>query len=152
MSSVRKRIVFYTSSLIPACLNPDREPAQILRRAVLEHDVFVSADTFNELVAVLAREKFNAWRPLDQRMVWVRLFREALMWVDPLSSITECRDPKDNKFLELAVAAQADYLVSSDVHLLEMHPFRGTQILQLAHFKSLVFEGHVGSGGPPRQS
>lgn len=85
-------------------------------------------------------------------MVWVRLFREAVMWVDDLSQITECRDPKDNKFLELTVAAQADYLVSSDVHLLEMHPFRGTQILLLAHFKSLVFEGHVGSGGSPRKS
>lgn len=155
MSSVRKRIVFDTSSLIPACLNPDREPAQILRRAVLAHDVFVSADTFNELVsvlAVLAREKFNAWRPLDQRMVWVRLFREAVMWVDPLSPITECRDPKDNKFLELTVAAQTDFLVTGDVHLLEMHPFRSIQILQLAHFKSLVFEGHVGSGGLPRKS
>lgn len=97
MSSVRQRIVFDTSSLIPACLNPDREPAQILRRAVL--------------------------------------------WVDPLCPISECRDTKDNKFLELAVAAQADYWVSSDVQWLEMHPFRGIQILQLAHFEPSVFEG-----------
>jgi len=53
---------------------------------------------------------------------------------------TECRDPKDGKFLELAVAAKADVLVSSDVHLLEMHPFRGVQILQLADFKRQILE------------
>ena len=53
---------------------------------------------------------------------------------------TECRDPKDDKFLELAVAAKADVLVSSDVHLLEMHPFRGVQILQLADFKRQILE------------
>jgi predicted nucleic acid-binding protein len=68
MSYARKRVVFDTSSLIPACLNPDREPAKIFRRAVLEHDVFVS----------------------------------------------------------------------SDVHLLEMHPFRGVQILQLADFNQQI--------------
>jgi uncharacterized protein len=62
MSYVRKRVDFDTSSLIPACLYPDREPAKIFRRAVQEHDVFCSADTFNELATVLAREKFNAVR------------------------------------------------------------------------------------------
>ena len=139
MSSDRKTIVFDTSSLVPACLNPDREPAQILRCAVLEHDVFVSVATFNELVAVIAREKFNAWRPLDQLLMWVRLFRDAVRCLETPTPVTECRDPKDNKFLELAIAAQADFLVSSDVHLLEMHPFRGVQIVQLAQLKQLVF-------------
>ena len=134
MSYARKRVVFDTSSLIPACLNPDREPAQIFRRAILEHDVFTSMDTFNELVSVLAREKFNAWRPLEHRMVWVRLFRESVVFVETSLPVAECRDPKDKKFLELAVSAKADVLVSSDVHLLEMHPFRGVPILQLTDF------------------
>ncbi len=138
MSYARKRIVFDTSSLIPACLNPDREPAQILRRTILEHDVFTSMDTFNELAAVVARDKFNAWRPLGQRLIWVSLFRESVIWVETSTPITACRDPKDNKFLELAIAAKADVLVSSDIHLLEMHPFRGVQILQLAHFKQQI--------------
>jgi predicted nucleic acid-binding protein len=40
--------------------------------------------------------------------------------------------------LELAISAKADVLVSSDVHLLEMHPFRGVQILQLADFNQQI--------------
>lgn len=138
MSSARKRIVFDTSSLIPACLNPDREPARIFRRAVLEHDVFTSVDTFNELASVLARDKFDAWRPREHRRMWVELFRLAVTLVEVKVPIAECRDIKDNKFLELAVAANADVLVSSDIHLLEMHPFRGVQILQLSEFKRQV--------------
>lgn len=100
MSSVRKRVVFDTSSLIPACLNPDREPAQIFRRALLEHDVFTSAEAFNELASVLSRDKFNAWRPIEHRMMWVRLFREAVILVETDTVVTECRDSKDNKSLE----------------------------------------------------
>ena len=120
MSSGPKRVVFDTSSLIPACLNPDREPAQILHRALNEHAVFTSA-------AVLSRDKFDAWRPIEQRMVWVRLFRDAVIFVESETPVTECRDPKDNKFLELALSANADFLVASDIHLLEMHPFRGVR-------------------------
>ena len=140
MRSARKKVVFDTSSLIPACLNPDHEPAQILRRALLEHDVFTSAEAFNELASVLSRDKFNAWRPIEHRLIWMRLLRDAVFFVETDISVTECRDPKDNKFLDLALYAKADILVSSDIHLLEMHPFRGVHILQLAGFKQQVLE------------
>ncbi len=38
-------------------------------------------------------------------------------------------DPDDDKFIELAVAAHADYIVSSDHHLLEVESFEGTRIV-----------------------
>lgn len=139
MTYARKRLVFDTSSLVPACLNPDRKPAHIFRRAALAHDVFISAATFDELAAVLARDKFNAWRPLEYRLMWLRLFRESVILLEPTTPILACRDPKDDKFLELALAANADFLVSSDQHLLEMNPFRGVRILQLADFKEHIF-------------
>lgn len=138
MTYARKRVVFDTSSLVPACLNPDREPAQIFRRTALEHDVFISAAAFDELTAVLARDKFNAWRPLEYRLMWLRLFRESVILLASTTPIQACRDPKDDKFLELAIAADAHFLVSSDQHLLEMDPFRGVRILQLADFKQQI--------------
>lgn len=100
------------------------------------HEVFASAATLGELAAVLTREKFNAWRPLEQRLAWLQLLSEALTLIETSVVVTDCRDPKDNKFLEAALAAQAHVLVSSDVHLLEMHPFRGIEVVQLAEFKS----------------
>lgn len=44
-------------------------------------------------------------------------------------TITICRDPKDNKFLELALSGQADLILTGDDHLLSLHPWRGIPIL-----------------------
>ena len=43
--------------------------------------------------------------------------------------VRACRDPKDYKFLELAVNGEADCIVSGDDDLLSLDPFRGIQIL-----------------------
>jgi predicted nucleic acid-binding protein len=52
--------------------------------------------------------------------------------------VHECRDPKDDKYLELAVAGKADVIVSSDVgHLQVMHPWRGIAILSPADYLAL---------------
>ena len=70
--------------------------------------------------------------------MWAKLFRQSVILIEATTPVTACRDPKDNKFLELAISAKADVLVSSDVHLLEMHPFRGIQILQWVDFKQEI--------------
>jgi uncharacterized protein len=50
-----------------------------------------------------------------------------------LVTITEriavCRDPTDDKFLELAVNRHADLAVSGDSYLLALHPFRDIPIV-----------------------
>lgn len=136
MSFDPKRIVFDTSSLVPVCLHPDREPAQIFRYALLNYQLFASAAILAELKLVLSRKKFDAWRPLQQRMAWVKSYQSAVTCIEPLQQVKDCRDPKDNKFLSLALAVNADLLVSSDVHLLELHPYRGIDILRLHEFKA----------------
>ncbi len=137
MNSVRKRVVFDTSSLVPVCLHPDREPARIFRQTILSHDVFSSTDALRELVVVLARPKFDAWRPLAQRLAWARLYQAAVELIEVTERVRDCRDASDNKFLELALAAKADILVSSDGHLLELHPYRGVEIIGFADLNRL---------------
>ncbi len=53
------------------------------------------------------------------------LYGEAIA---PQLTITACRDPKDNKFLEVAVAGRADVIVSGDKDLLVLHPLQGIAI------------------------
>jgi predicted nucleic acid-binding protein len=48
--------------------------------------------------------------------------------------VTDCRDPKDNLHLELALAAKAERIVSSDADLLVLHPWRGVRILRPADY------------------
>ena len=49
--------------------------------------------------------------------------------MEPTIRVTECRDAKDNKVLELALAAGAAVIVASDADLLVLHPFRGIAIV-----------------------
>jgi uncharacterized protein len=49
--------------------------------------------------------------------------------VEPAETVLECSNPKDNKYLALAIAGKADAVVSSDArHLLSMHPWRGISL------------------------
>jgi predicted nucleic acid-binding protein len=45
------------------------------------------------------------------------------------ATVVECRDPQDNKFLELAVSGLATHLITGDGDLLALHPFRGIAIV-----------------------
>ncbi len=60
--------------------------------------------------------------------------------VVPVESIHACRDPKDNKLLELAAAAAARYLVTGDRDSLVLNPFRDIEIVS-AGTLATRFEG-----------
>jgi len=51
-----------------------------------------------------------------------------------MNSKKYCCDPKDDKFLELAVAANASCLITGDKDLLALHPFRKISILNATDF------------------
>ncbi len=48
--------------------------------------------------------------------------------------VAACRDPTDDKFLELAVNGYADLIVSGDADLLALNPFRGIAIITPAAY------------------
>jgi uncharacterized protein len=48
--------------------------------------------------------------------------------------IAACRDPKDDKFLELAVNGHADLILTGDKDLLVLNPFREIPIVSAATF------------------
>ena len=56
----------------------------------------------------------------------------------PSERVTDCRDPKDNMYLELALAAGAPMIVSSDSDLLVLHPWRSVRVLWPAHYLAEV--------------
>ncbi len=51
-----------------------------------------------------------------------------------IEEVDACRDPKDNKFLEVAVNGMADMLITGDNDLLDINPFRGIIIITPADF------------------
>ena len=138
MSAV-PRLVIDTSTLIGAVLRPNSVPRQAFLAAVKSYELCVSSATLNELRDVLQRDKFDNYLPLQERMEFLALLIErCLHWdVDAASEQAvsgACRDPKDDKFLALALACQAVTVVSSDDDLLVLHPWQGLPILTPAAF------------------
>ncbi len=127
-------IVFDASAVVSAALKPDSVPEEALLRAE-EIDVFaLSAAVDAEISDVLGRPKFFGAISSVRRAQFLRILREGAVWFEPSVRITDCRDAKDNKYLELALAAGAETIVSSDDDLLVLHPWRGVRILRPAHY------------------
>jgi putative PIN family toxin of toxin-antitoxin system len=133
------RVVFDTSTLIGAAIRPDSIPDRALQRALGSHDLFVSAETLQELDRVLRKKGLNRYQKLENRLSFARAIQDNATQLAVTSSESTvargvCRDPTDAKFLALAIAARADILVSSDLDLLVLHPWRGIPILTPAQF------------------
>lgn len=134
-----QRVVIDTSTLIGAVLRPNSVPRQAFLAALRTHELCVSQATLEELREVLQRGKFDSYAPLHERLEFLALLtaRSRLWDVDVVSENAAsgaCRDTKDDKFLALALACQAVALLSSDGDLLDMHPWRGVQIMTPAAF------------------
>jgi hypothetical protein len=55
-----------------------------------------------------------------------------------VEEIKECRDEKDNNFLELAVSGNSDFIITGDNDLLVLNPFRNIQIITPKSFLELT--------------
>jgi len=131
-----RRVVFDTSTLLGAAMRVGSIPYQAMVKALATCDVCASIDTLEELRTVFAREKFERYLPRELRLEFVTsLSRKMRLFVVPELEVgLGCRDTKDDKFLALVMAAEADALVSSDEDLLVMDPWRGVQVLTAAQF------------------
>ena len=132
--SLEPHCVFDTNVVVSALLFDRSVPGQAFH-AVLEHGVVLASQaTLVELNEVLARKKFDSYLTRDEREQFLaRLVRQATV-IAITEQIRECRDPKDDKFLELAVNGSASHLVTGDQDLLVLHPFRDISVLTPAQF------------------
>lgn len=90
-----------------------------------------------EISEVLRRPRFARAISPNRCEQLLRILRHAAVWFQPADRIADCRDPKDNKYLELALAAGADTIVSSDDDLVTLDPWRGVRALRPADY--LIF-------------
>ena len=123
------RVVMDTGVVVSAVLLPRSQPRQALDVAAARGRLLVSDETIAELDDVLRRPKFDKYVSETQRLEFLAaLVREAEV-IDVVDEVTDCRDAKDNKFLELALSGRASHVVTGDSDLLELHPFREIDIV-----------------------
>lgn len=131
-------IVFDASTLVSAALKADSVPERALLRAEETDVIALSPAVEAEIAEVLGRPKFAHAIPRERREHFLQTLRGAAIWFEPTMRITDSRDPKDNKYLELALAAGAETIVSSDDDLLALDPWRGVRISRPADYIALT--------------
>lgn len=126
------RAVIDTNVLLSAFIKRHSMPGR-----VFEH---VRSGTLTPIYsAVMVDELLNVFsRPRFQRKYSIRvgdidaLFALLQAVGEPVAvqtQVTDCRDPKDNKFLEAALAGRADCIITGDDDLHVLHPWRGIEVL-----------------------
>ncbi len=128
------RYVFDTNTLISHLLLPSSLPVQAVRKGLRHGQLLVSDDTLDELADVLARPKFDRYISLEDRQQFFRMFARVVERVNITRRVQLCRDPKDDRFLELAVNGEASYIITGDTDLLLMQSFHETQIVTPQYF------------------
>jgi putative PIN family toxin of toxin-antitoxin system len=124
-----KQFVLDTNTIISALLIRTSLPRQAFDHAFAQGTVLVSEQTIAELTDVLQRTRFDRYITLERRLQFLAGFVQETRLIVITETITDCRDPKDNKFLEVAVCGQADSIVTGDQDLLALHPYRGITII-----------------------
>jgi putative PIN family toxin of toxin-antitoxin system len=119
------RFVLDTNVIVSAALVRGSIPRLALNKALDLGKLLISAATVIELDDVLRRNRFDKYLTEEERLVFLAALVKEGELVDITDACTDCRDPKDNKFLELALSARATCIISGDADLLILHPFRG---------------------------
>jgi hypothetical protein len=133
------RIVIDTSTLVGAVLHANSVPHRTLIRAQHLYEILACGQTLAEIESVLLRDRMNRYLAPAARDEFLALYRASVEWIEVSSAQVAaieptCRDLRDNIFLALAQAGDADVIVSSDQDLLVLSPWNGIPILEPSQF------------------
>jgi putative PIN family toxin of toxin-antitoxin system len=136
-----RRVVLDISTLVSAALRVGSVPYEALFEALGAWEVCASVETLAELERVLAKPKFDRYLDEASRQEFIALMRHrihlfSVQDADVRAVDPPCRDAMDDQFLALALAAEADVVVSSDEDLLVLHPWRGIPVVTPGEFLS----------------
>jgi len=131
-----------TNILVSALIAPVGKPAQIVARARQgELALCLSEDIFRETDIALRRQHIQKrFHPSDDG---IQEFLSALRGICQFISVSNVenlipQDPPDNLVLACAVEGEADYLVSGNLHLLNLKQHLGVKIITPNQFLKIL--------------
>ena len=126
-----QKIVLDTNVIVSALLSKGI-PSQIITELVLPKRVLVclSESVLSEYIEVLNRDKFSKYVNFKTQaeIVIARIQEIAVMYI-PQITVNLLSDSSDNKFLELAIAANADYVVTGNTRHFTISEIENTKIM-----------------------
>jgi len=136
------KVVLDANVVVSAYLIPGRTAAQILNRwRVGAFDLLVSEDILAEYHRVLLHRTVRTRHTLSPDAIAsdMHTIRQESTVVEPAETMHVLpADPTDEKYIECAVAGEADYIVSGDAHLLNLKEHRGIVVLSPRAFLAVL--------------
>jgi putative PIN family toxin of toxin-antitoxin system len=123
------RIVVDTNVFVSAVVLIESPPRSVVNRSLADGIVLFSEDTMRELAEVLFRPKFDRYIGRKDREAFLNQLVAVAEFIPIVQVVRECRDPRDDKFLEVALNGRADVIITGDGDLLAMNPWRGIAIV-----------------------
>jgi putative PIN family toxin of toxin-antitoxin system len=133
-----KSAVIDTNVLISAALSPNGTPAKIVKHFITKGRIIFSDETFEEFSTRIWRPKFDPYISREKRKSLLMDFSNIADWFKISGDLKACRDPDDDKFLELAIKANAGILVSGDRDLTDLGSIEGISIITPAECLKLI--------------
>jgi putative PIN family toxin of toxin-antitoxin system len=138
-----ERFVLDTNVLVSALAFPGSTPRRAVDLAIAQGTILASDDTLLELHRTLRTPRLARYFSRAEQDAFLAMLARVATIIEVTERIALCRDPRDDRFLELAAAGSASHLITGDRDLLALNPFRGTRIMTPA---AMINE--VASRGP----
>jgi uncharacterized protein len=134
-------VVLDTNVVVRAAFRRNTDSSNLLARARRgEFQTAISTPTIREL------ETTFRYQHVERRLIWseaerdafVRRYVEASIRLEPRLLLSVVRDPRDNRFVELAIEADAAFLVTTDKDLLDLDQYQGVGMVTEAQFVAIL--------------
>jgi len=134
-----KKVVIDTNIFISG-FGWDAKPEEVLKLLKQKRIInYISLEILNELKRVVSYPKLKFSDQLQNRILeFVFFYSEVIEPTEHISHIT--KDPEDNKFLECAIAARAEFLISGDSHLISIAEYRAVKIVDAATLLNIILK------------
>jgi putative PIN family toxin of toxin-antitoxin system len=130
----KPNLVLDTNIIVSAILSKTGKARQALDKAQDISQVLMSTSVLAEIETVLLRPKFDKYISQLERRFFLTNFLKTVEFIAETEVVTVCRDPQDDKILNLALSGQAEYIISGDQDLLVLNPFRDIRIITIDTF------------------
>jgi putative PIN family toxin of toxin-antitoxin system len=135
MQRKKNRIVIDTNLWISFLLTKN---LVILDHLFLESSITLlfSKESLDEFISVAKRPKFKKYFSAPDLQNLVGQMVNHGVFVEVISKVEVCRDPKDNFLLALSKDGKANFLITGDKDLLEIRKYDKTKIISIREFLS----------------
>jgi putative PIN family toxin of toxin-antitoxin system len=128
------RCVIDTNVFVSAAVFSPSVPRHAVSKALRGGLLLFSEYTMDELKGALFRSKFDRYVSREERILFLAQLGSVAEFVPIIQLVRECRDPKGDKFLDVALNGRADVIITGDADLVMLNPWREIEILSAAKF------------------